>query len=159
MISRRQLFRGSFDKNAQNEIRPPWAKTEAQFTDLCSRCGACITVCPESIIVIGSGKFPVVDFQQGECSFCRQCVEACQNNAFDTNKQQPWHITVAIKDNCLSKIGVICQLCAEVCEQNVISFSLQMGGVPNIKLNTDKCTGCGGCVSVCPKESIKIQLR
>ncbi|MDC9714982.1 MAG: ferredoxin-type protein NapF [Gammaproteobacteria bacterium] len=157
MINRRQLFRGNFKANAQSEIRPPWAKNELLFVDLCSRCGDCVAACPERIITIGSGGFPVLDFKKGGCSFCHQCVDACQDNVFNKANQPPWDIKISIKDNCLSKIGVVCQSCADVCEQGVIRFSLQRGGVPSIGLNTDTCTGCGYCIEVCPKDAITIQ--
>lgn len=156
MINRRQLLRGNFNANAQSEIRPPWSKEESLFIDLCRRCNACIEACPENIITIGSGKFPTLDFEKGECSFCHQCVDACQHSVFDTIKKHPWHIKIAIKDNCLSKIGVICRSCTEVCDQGVIKFSLQMGGVPNIELETDRCNGCGACVGICPKSAIAL---
>lgn len=153
MISRRQLLRGNFNKNAQNDIRPPWAKAEKQFIDSCSRCGDCIKVCPENIIAQGSGGFPVIDFRQGECTFCHQCVDICQEDVFNKNTK-PWHIVANIKDNCLSKIGVICQSCADVCDNRAIEFSLQVGGIPNINLSIDQCSGCGACVSICPKNAI-----
>ncbi|BBB22536.1 ferredoxin-type protein NapF [Abyssogena phaseoliformis symbiont OG214] len=156
-MTRAQLLRGGWGSSKKSIIRPPWSKNEVLFIDLCSRCGACIETCPENIIILGSGKFPVVDFQKGECNFCHQCAEVCQYHAFDV-KQQPWHIKIDIKDNCLSKIGVVCQSCSDVCQQNVINFSLQMGGVPSIDLNTDVCTGCGACVEVCPKNSISMKV-
>ena len=153
MVSRRQLLRGQFNAHTQNEIRPPWAKDEALFIDLCSRCGDCITACPEGIISTGSGKFPTVDFRQGECTFCHQCAEVCQHDAFHKNTG-PWNIVANIKDNCLSKIGVICQSCAEVCDHRAIKFKLQVGGVPSISLDTQQCTGCGACIHTCPKNAI-----
>ncbi|KAA0441009.1 MAG: ferredoxin-type protein NapF [Candidatus Thioglobus sp.] len=156
MINRRQLFRGNLSKNKQNEIRPPWAKPEQVFIELCSRCGDCIKACPENIIIQGSGKFPKIDFRQGECTFCRQCVDACQDNVFDA-KAKPWHIVADIQDNCLSKIGVICQSCVDVCDNRAIKFSLKMGGIPNINLNIDKCSGCGACINICPKNAITMK--
>lgn len=158
MINRRQLLRGHFNANAQSEIRPPWSKDESLFTDLCSRCNACIEVCPENIIIAGSGKFPVLDFEKGECTFCHHCVDACQYGAFDTKQKQPWHIKIAIKDDCLSKIGVVCRSCSEICNQNVIKFRVQIGGVPNIQLDTNKCNGCGACIGICPKNAITMKV-
>jgi len=155
-MTRAQLLRGGWGSNKQAVVRPPWSKGEDQFTDLCNRCGACIDACPEKILTTGSGKFPVVNFKKGSCSFCKQCVESCRYNAFSALKEKPWEIVAEIKDNCLSKIGVICQSCFEVCEHDVIEFSLQVGGIPSIGLETSNCTGCGDCVSVCPKDAIQI---
>ena len=35
--------------------RPPGARAEADFIDLCSRCEACLRACPSQIIVRGDG--------------------------------------------------------------------------------------------------------
>ena len=155
-ITRAQFLRGGWGSNKKTVIRPPWSVTEDSFTDLCNRCGACLDSCPEKIIVNGSGKFPIIDFQKGECTFCQACANACQYRAFKPLSEKPWQITAEIKDTCLSKIGVVCQSCSEVCYQGAIPFSLQMGGVPDISLDNTQCNGCGACVSICPKNAIKI---
>jgi len=155
-MTRAQLLRGGWGSNKKEIIRPPWAKDEIQFTDLCNRCGVCVDACPEKILTTGSGKFPLVDFTKGGCSFCKKCVESCKYNTFESTNNQPWKITAKIKEGCLSKIGVVCQSCSEVCEHGAIKFSLQMGGVPGIELNTEQCNGCGDCISVCPKNAIQI---
>ncbi len=157
-MTRAQFLRGGWGSNKQAVIRPPWSVSEESFTDLCNRCGACIDACPEKIIASGSGKFPMVDFQKGECSFCQECVKACQYHAFTALSEKPWDIKAEIKDHCLSKIGVVCQSCSEVCDNNAIHFSLQMGGVPDISLDSAQCNGCGACVSICPKSAIKISI-
>lgn len=155
-ITRAQFLRGGWGSNKKVVIRPPWSKSEDQFTDLCNRCGACMDACPEKIITTGSGKFPVVDFTKGGCSFCKKCAEVCQYEAFVNVNENSWDLTASIKDSCLSKIGVVCQSCSEVCEYGAIEFSLQMGGTPSIDLDTSNCNGCGDCVSICPKNAIQI---
>jgi ferredoxin-type protein NapF len=155
-MTRAQLLRGGWGSNKKTIIRPPWSKSEVEFIDLCTRCGACIDACPENIIKTGSGKFPILDFTQDGCSFCKQCVESCNHNAFYSVNEKPWALTASIQEKCLSKIGVVCQSCADVCEYGVIKFSLQMGGIPSINLNADCCNGCGQCVSICPKDAIQI---
>ncbi|EEZ79722.1 MAG: ferredoxin-type protein NapF [Candidatus Thioglobus sp.] len=155
-ITRAQFLRGGWGSNRQSVIRPPWSKPEELFVDICNRCGACIDACPEKIVVTGSGKFPIIDFQKGECTFCHQCADACQYHAFESSSEKPWSVKAQIQDDCLSKIGVVCQSCSEVCEHGAIEFSIQMGGVPSIELNPQKCTGCGACVAICPKSAIKV---
>ncbi len=155
-MTRAQLLRGGWGSSKQVVLRPPWSKSEDQFIDLCNRCGDCIDVCPEKILTTGSGKFPVVDFKKGGCSFCKKCVESCKYNAFEVFSKEPWGLIAEIKDNCLSKIGVVCQSCSEICDHGAIEFSLQMGGIPSIDLDVSNCSGCGDCVSICPKDAIQI---
>ncbi len=155
-MTRAQLLRGGWGSNKQSVVRPPWSKNEDLFVDLCNRCGACIDACPEEILTTGSGKFPIVDFTKGGCNFCQKCADACKYNAFLDLAEQPWDIKAKIKDNCLSKIGVICQSCSEVCEHSAIKFSIEMGGVPSINMDTTNCNGCGDCVEICPKDAIQV---
>lgn len=51
--------------------------------DKCSRCGACIKVCPEKIIRLGP-KGPVFNYQKCIACFC--CQEACPNAAISIQK-------------------------------------------------------------------------
>jgi ferredoxin len=48
------------------------------FEDRCTRCGACVDACPESILRRGSGGFPTVDFTASACTFCTARVAAQQ---------------------------------------------------------------------------------
>jgi len=155
-MTRSQFLRGNWGSNKKTIVRPPWSKDEHLFVDLCNHCGACIDACPQNIITTGSGKFPELDFKKGGCDFCQQCANACKYEVFTDVTQNPWNLRADIKNNCLSKIGVVCQSCYEVCEHGAIEFSLKMGGVPSINLNTDQCNGCGECVSICPKDAIQV---
>ncbi|RLV61525.1 ferredoxin-type protein NapF [Parashewanella curva] len=151
-LGRRRLFsRRKIDAN-----RPPWVKQDIEFTDICSRCDACITACETKIIFRGDGGFPEVDFNKGECTFCEQCVNACKEPIFDIKQAQPWEIKAQVKDNCLAHNGVWCQSCQDMCEPEAIRFEFRINQAPIPIIDTQACTGCGACVEPCPTNAIKI---
>lgn len=150
--SRRGFLRGR--RAAAEPVRPPWAR-RAAFTDLCTRCSACVSACPEKLIVPGDGGFPVVDFRRGECSFCGACASACPQPLFD-RAAVPWTVTVAIAPACLSLQRVVCRSCGEVCPAGAIRFALAPGGAAEPRVEASACTGCGACVAVCPAGAVSI---
>jgi len=156
-ISRRQFLRGNFHKNA-NRIRPPWSLVENEFINSCTQCNECVDKCPEKIIVKGDGGYPVINFDLGGCTFCQDCVAACDEGALTTNntEQLPWNITANVSSECISLHGVACRSCADSCEEEAITFRLQVGGISQPEINTGSCTGCGFCIVTCPVKAIKI---
>ena len=156
-ISRRQFLRGNFHKEKEN-IRPPWALQENEFTNTCSRCSECIDKCPEKIIVKGDGGFPTINFDLGGCTFCQECVAACEEGALaiSSTDQLPWRLTADISTKCISLHGVTCRSCADSCEEEAISFLHQIGGISHPLIDTKSCTGCGSCLATCPVNAIKV---
>lgn len=138
-------------------LRPPWARVR-DFTDLCTRCGACETACAETIIVNGEGGFPTVDFRRGECTFCGACADVCPQPVFDRS-QETWNTEPVIGRGCLTRSGVICQTCRDICQEGAFSFVLMPHAAPQPVLDTTRCTGCGACVSACPGEAVTIEIR
>jgi ferredoxin-type protein NapF len=149
---RRRFFR----RQTSDALRPPWVKADIDFTDLCSRCDACIKVCETQIISRGDGGFPEVNFNQDECTFCEKCVSACPEPIFDLNQAAPWAIKAEISSACLTHNGIWCQSCKDACEPRAISFVMAVGQVPKPQINIQACTGCGACVSPCPADAIKV---
>ncbi|MEH6472012.1 MAG: ferredoxin-type protein NapF [Halopseudomonas sp.] len=154
--SRRQLLRGDTGTK-RLPVRPPWSVSELLFVRDCSRCGDCIEQCPEKILIKGSGGFPEVDFQQGECTFCQRCVESCQAPVFHSTEQAPWQIKAVISDRCITHKKVVCRSCVEQCDPEAISLLPQLGGVGTPTINLDSCTGCGACIATCPTQAISVQ--
>ncbi len=152
-LSRRAFLRGQIS----NSLRPPWAV--ANFLDVCSRCGRCIAACPEHILQTESFNFPIVNFQQGACTFCAECVRACSAGALVFHESVPWNYKVEINQQCLALRGVECRSCAEFCDRRAIVFRLRVGGVAQPQLQLENCNGCGACYAPCPVKAIEIKAN
>jgi ferredoxin-type protein NapF len=158
-ISRMNLFHGRFHE-APPAVRPPWAREEENFTADCTRCAACIPVCPTGILKRGAAGFPEVDFFRGECTFCGACVAACPTLALDSLARSqgllPWNRVARIQENCLALNKVVCRSCGDVCEVRAIAFRLARGGVALPQLDEAACNGCGACVAICPLGAVAV---
>lgn len=157
-INRIQFLNGDLSGDG-TAIRPPWARSEALFTEKCTRCGDCIAACPANLIVEGRGKFPIIDFACGACDFCQECVKACKPSALvadPESKAPPWNLKASIRSDCLSLNAVICRSCGEACDERAIRFKLEVGGIARPLLDQASCSGCGACFAVCPIRAVDI---
>ena len=149
--------RAFFSKQANSQaVRLPWLKPGLDFTAECSRCGNCKTACPEKIIIMGDGGFPVLDFSKGECSFCQACVTSCEEDLFDLQQTNAWQYKAKINANCFNAESVYCRSCAESCEVQAISFNFTNTVFVKPTVASHDCNGCGACVAVCPAKAIII---
>lgn len=160
-ISSRRRFLNTLRGKARavNTIRPPWTD-DVRLAASCTRCGDCITGCPEGVLVIGDGGFPSFDPKQGsgECTFCGVCAEVCDEGVFDRAWPQPWSVIADISaETCLAEKGVHCEACRDICDVRAIQMTYRVGGPPNPSIVTETCTGCGACVGVCPVSAISIR--
>jgi len=142
-----------------SKLRPPWSLADDQFLTICTQCDACAKACPEGIIRAGSGGFPVLDFNQGECTFCGECASQCEANAivFDDHYQWPWQAEISA--GCLNKKNVICRSCVDECETEAIRFKWIASGVSIPEIDNSLCSGCGACIGVCPEKSIVMEQK
>ncbi|MDQ6973826.1 MAG: ferredoxin-type protein NapF [Mariprofundaceae bacterium] len=155
---RRQLFNVT-RKRGNPPLRPPWAVNEILFQEACTRCGDCLQHCPESILQRESPNgYPLVNFNGGECTFCKQCVDVCPTHALNLSVTPLWSAKAIINNSCLTLQGVICHTCSEQCDESAIQFTPQIGKVSQPLLNINACTGCGACVASCPTQAIEVRL-
>ena len=151
--SRRAFLRGRHTPLADSR-RPPW--TGDDFTDLCTRCGECVSACPEQVLAPGDGGFPQVVFRGEGCTFCGDCADACPEPVFDlTRPAFDW--TAQVQQRCLALHGIHCQSCQDACEPTAIRFRPQLGKAPVPDIAEDLCTGCFACAAVCPEDAITLE--
>ena len=155
-VNRMQFLRGDFS-GRRAPVRPPWALPDQRFTEACTRCKACVSACPNGILIQGRGGFPEVDFSRGECEFCGACALVCTPGALvPPANTAPWAIKVSIDASCLTRHGVVCRTCGEQCETGAIRFHIGARGVATPTLDAAQCTGCGACIAPCPSAAIRV---
>lgn len=158
-VQARRQFLGMGLKDKAIPLRPPWAVDEISFLDVCTRCGDCISKCPEHILVPETAAgYPRVDFSQGECSLCKACVDVCPSHALNGAQTEPWQIKAKISDKCLATQQVVCRTCGEMCQSEAIRFTPALGGVSLPAIDLESCIGCGACVAPCPTQAIEVNV-
>ncbi|MEH2921426.1 ferredoxin-type protein NapF [Samsonia erythrinae] len=155
-LSRRSLLTAG-RLRGDNTLRPPWSGTESYFLEKCSRCDACVNACETGIIQRGSGGFPFVNFQHGECTFCYSCASACPQALFADRHTVPWTYRLTIQDTCLAQHQVECRSCQDSCEADAIRFRPTAGRVAAPAIDTAACTTCGACIAGCPVEAMTMK--
>jgi ferredoxin len=151
-----KLVKGS----ARPSVLPPGA-TE-QFSGTCTRCYACVSVCPAKIIRVKSGGslnelfMPELCFDHGVCEeSCNRCSQVCPTGAIRRLTDAEKHrtkigVAKVEKECCLAWTDhEYCMVCDEYCPYNAIDTYME-GDVPCPVINLDICRGCGACENACP---------
>ncbi len=58
----------------------PLSKDVTRDEDVCTHCGACVSVCPTAALVVSKDTM-MVDFDPSKCIACELCVRACPPRA------------------------------------------------------------------------------
>jgi ferredoxin len=146
-------------------VLPPGAKDQNSFSSICSRCYACVNVCPTKVIKI---KFPFkkklsqffqpeLDTSESYCDeFCNACTRVCPSGAIlpislQKKKERQIGIAVINRKACLAwEDGQYCMVCDEFCPYHAIEVSLDKNQLPKPIVKPEICRGCGSCEQACP---------
>jgi ferredoxin-type protein NapG len=137
-------------------LRPPGALPEAQFLQTCSRCAACVRVCPVQCIkidqadVLGNGA-PFIDADTTACAVCTglYCMPACPTGALRTLPLNQINMGTAIwhEESCVRSHGEDCTICIDHCPIGTHAIELNAN---DVIVHEKGCTGCGVCQHDCP---------
>ncbi len=126
----------------------------------CDFCEDCLNVCDAGALkkLPFSGDLPANNNNSNKrMSNKREAFSESADEASSESFLPPWHIKASIDlNNCLSMNATICRSCGESCDDEAIKFNLKLGGIAEPVLNTEACTGCGACLSVCPVQAVKL---
>ena len=153
-------------------VRPPTAsKDDAEFRDLCVRCGLCGTVCENGCIQYfgldeptHGALTPFLDVRRRSCTLCMRCTNICPTDALTPVADDMASITdtvdmgtaVVDPDRCLSYLGRVCGYCHDACPLPNQAIRLVPPGRPVII--EEGCVGCGRCVELCPQNPTAIDV-
>ena len=158
-------------------IRPPGALAEEDFHAKCIKCGQCVDACPYDTLKLASPGEPApigtpyFTPRDEPCYMCPDipCQAACPTGALEPelSKIEDAHMGLAVIDieNCLSWLGLRCEVCYRVCpvkddaisiQENPRKISKHAKFVPIV--HSAACTGCGVCEKACPTQEAAIRV-
>ncbi len=142
-------------------LRPPGARPEAEFVDLCIRCGQCGEICPNRCISYfhtengpASLDTPYIIPRDKGCILCMKCGQICPSGAIRPIERNAEAIMAGVKMGrahvdtrlCLSYQGMTCGVCYRACPLPDVALYVGRLEQPHV---TDKCVGCGLCERAC----------
>jgi len=161
-VGRRFFLRG---RALASPVLAPGAGTPDAFAAACTRCYACVNVCPTGVLRVGSpvrqGLMqlfePELDATYGHClETCNECTRVCPTGALSpvtVEDKQRLQIGLAKVNRaaCLSWTdGEYCMVCQEYCPYHAIDASYTEGRLARPVINANACRGCGLCQNKCP---------
>lgn len=152
-----------FQGKRNSVITPPGSKGVRFFSEKCTACHLCLSVCEEKVLQPALSAYglsgvsqPIMDFNKGKCAYdCNACGQVCPTGAIGflplKTKQLTQIGTVELtRDRC-----IVYQkkrdwgACAEVCPTHAVHTKIK-NNVAYPKISVDSCIGCGACQKVCP---------
>jgi ferredoxin len=144
-------------------IAPPGSGGIERFTERCTACHLCVSVCPTqvltpSFLAYGPGGFlqPQMDYSMGTCNYdCVLCGQVCPSGAIlplssEAKKLVQIGKAKFVKDDCIVITKKTeCGACSEHCPTKAVHM-VKTEGLFLPEVNDEICIGCGSCEHPCP---------
>lgn len=151
----------------QTAISPAGSLGIRHFTQHCTACQLCVSVCPNQVLrpstALETLMQPEMSYEKGYCRpECTKCSDVCPAGAISPiSREEKSSIQIghAVLDYqlCLPFTEDIqCGNCARHCPAGAIKLVKKEGteeAQGNVRIpvvNTERCIGCGACENLCP---------
>lgn len=163
ILSKRFALGGNKEQNYA--ILPPGVKDQDSFSAVCTRCYACVHVCPTRVLTVKFpqnrtlGQFfqPELDTSMSYCDeSCHDCSKVCPSGAIlplslELKKNRQIGIARVEREGCLAWADKrFCMVCDEFCPYDAIETSMSNDKIPRPVVDENICRGCGSCQNACP---------
>ena len=144
---------------------PAGASSLKNFTDHCTACQLCVSVCPNQVLRPSASletlMLPEMGYERGYCRpECTLCSEICPAGAIKpVTRAEKSSIQIGLAvvnlDNCIVNTdNVSCGNCARHCPAKAVRMVRKDPSDENSlkipTINEQRCIGCGACENVCP---------
>jgi ferredoxin len=150
-------------------VSPPGSAGIENFTQKCTACSLCITVCPNNVLIPSVTEYglrgimqPRLDYHKSFCTYeCIKCLDICPTGALlplalDAKKLTQLGKAIFIKDNCIVKTEkTACGACSESCPTKAVHMIPFEGKLVIPETKDEICIGCGHCEYACPTTPYK----
>jgi ferredoxin-type protein NapF len=72
-------------------------------------------------------------------------------------RESPGPRVAAVTSACLEARGIACRACEIACDEDALRFRPIGGGKSLLSIATDRCTGCGACLTPCPARALTLE--
>jgi MauM/NapG family ferredoxin protein len=142
-------------------LRPPGARPEKEFVDLCIGCGQCANVCPNKCITMHGLEAglenlatPKIVARAKGCVLCMACTQVCPTDALiklEPTEQGKLSVNMGkafvAEDICYSFAGRTCGACYRACPLPGKAMTIGLFEKPYV--HREYCVGCGLCEQAC----------
>lgn len=149
----------------QTPLVPAGALSLKNFSDHCTACQLCVSVCPNQVLRPSTSLMtlmqPEMSYERGYCRpECTKCSDICPAGAIrpvtreEKSSIQIGHAVVNLANCVVNTDEVKCGNCARHCPVGAIRMvrkdpdNNESLMIPTV--NEEKCIGCGACENLCP---------
>jgi len=155
---------GNIPNKKNHPVSPPGSVSLKYFTDRCTACHLCVTVCPTSVLqpsfleygFLGMAQ-PHMAYDVEYCNFeCTRCGEVCPTGAIlpltveDKRLEQIGQVQFILEKCIVYTDNTACGSCSEHCPTQAVRMVPYDNGLTIPETDTEICIGCGACEYACP---------
>ncbi|MCX6133753.1 MAG: 4Fe-4S binding protein [Ignavibacteriales bacterium] len=154
----------TYDASRGMPVTPPGSQSSDRFSNLCTACHLCISVCPPQVLSPSLFEYglagimqPKMNYNASYCNYeCVLCSQVCPTGAIlplDVAAKKEIQLGRAsfVKDDCIVVAKKKdCGACSEHCPTKAVKMVPYEQKLVIPELNNEICVGCGACEHACP---------